>query len=105
MTDSDTVFIISGLPADTPQNRDLSRSVGMPEDTPWPKPYKNSTPGTCENCSGAIWIGPETGSMMIKILAEGGDPQILCLICCALLAEREKASVSLIQLTNKKGGE
>ncbi len=98
-------IIISGIPADTGENRARLRESGFdPDRIPWPQAYMDSTSSECEGCSSEIWIGPITGRTMEEITTSGGTVTILCLFCCASMAYLG-ADVKFVPLTDKKEGE
>jgi len=97
--------IISGIPVDSSENRELARKQGIdPDKFRWPQPYLNSVGNSCQECGMGIWIGPETHRAMLGLIARGKEFQVLCLICCVVMS-RGADSVRFIQLTDKKEGE
>jgi hypothetical protein len=99
--------IISGIPMNTVENRELVRQLlnTDPDKLPWPQPYLDSARDVCQNCGLAIWIGPEVHRMMLNFIARAVEFRILCLICCAMLARDESSLIKMTILTDKKEGE
>jgi hypothetical protein len=93
------VLIISGLPVDNEDNRQRYANIGLNE-IEWPPAYKNSVESVCQNCNAAMWMGPESHRTYLDLIARGGSPLVVCLVCCTMLA-RDGADVSVIQLTDK----
>jgi hypothetical protein len=102
-----TGTIISGIPMDTTANRQRVRQqLGIdPAKLPWPVPYQNSVHDACQRCGLEIWIGPETYKTMLDLIARGEELQVMCLICCSVLARDKNTSVQIITLTDKREGE
>ena len=98
----DDYVIISGVPADTPQNRE--RYTAILAELPWPEIYKDSTAAICVRCQADIWIGPETYKMMTKVILQGRVVTVLCLFCCAVMAH-SGLDVNIVTLTDKRVGE
>ena len=91
--------IVSGLPYDNAENRARVAELGVSVPT-WPAPYKNSLQTACEDCGAAMWLGPETHTMYLNLIARGDTPLVLCLLCCALLA-KNGVDVGIVTLTGK----
>ncbi len=99
MSEEEPTIIISGVPADTPENRARLRELTDGEQgAPWPDACAGSGSSACERCGSEIWIGPVTQLTMAEILAAGGAVQVWCLFCCA---RRLGPGSSIVTLTEK----
>ena len=92
------MFIISGISVDDPRNRAYAARMGVGE--PFPPPYKGSIIARCEDCEGAIYVGPELQKQWAAMKADGSAYRVLCLICASLEARR--GTVALMRLSSKR---
>lgn len=94
------IVIISGLPVLNEENQARYAELGL-GGIDWPPPYKNSVKTACEQCDSAMWLGPESHQMYLRLIAAGEEtPWVCCMICCAMM-QRAGADVSVIKLTGK----
>jgi hypothetical protein len=94
--------ILGAIQADDPANRAFARRHGA-QGIPWPQPYKNSVPASCDSCGGAVWLGPEQQRTRQQTARQGRPLAIFCLLCCCLTGAADGAN--MISLTRKGPGE
>lgn len=94
--------LIAGIPVDDAKNRAYLARMGG-GNLPWPVPYKDSVQMVCAECAGKVWVGPELRKTRERMLAEGGTPLVLCLLCAALGMRGQVHTI--VTLTDKKAGE
>lgn len=95
-------LLIGGIPVDNQANRSYASRMGFPPGQPWPQPYLNSTLDICDNCDGAIWIGPAVAQQRASLTARRVPFETFCLTCVVVKHGKDFAVVSL---TDKKQGE
>jgi hypothetical protein len=98
-----TGIIITGIPVDNPVNRAHAALNGVPDDVPWPVPYRNSVLMDCYACGGRVHVGPELQKARTIAVDVGDDPPVLCLLCTAIITAGDDPVI--VKLTDKKTGE
>lgn len=91
--------MISGISVDDPKNRAYAQRMGVGA-VPFPPPYKGSVLARCEDCEGAIYVGPELQKRWAAMKADGTAYRVLCLICASLEARR--GPVAMLRLSGKR---
>ena len=81
--------ILACVPDRDAKNLSWAREIGLGDNPPWLEPYAGSSPGQCQSCQGALWIGPTQAAKLAELNAAGQKSVVLCHLCAILLYEAE----------------
>lgn len=77
--------ILACVPERDEKNLSWAKDIGLGDNPPWLEPYAGSSPGQCESCGGALWIGPTQAAKLAELNASGTESRVLCHLCAILL--------------------
>ena len=77
--------LLACVPERDAKNLAWAKKLGLGDNPPWLEPYAGSSPGTCEACGGALWIGPTQAQKLAELNAAGMSSLVLCHLCAIVL--------------------